>query len=128
MAKLQKKDWWGIAGVVVTLLTFLYLLHRSANAAPTVTNGDGTSPDTYYLTGNQPQPGSGSGSGGGLYFGPINVGGGCGCTSTPQATAAEIAANTVTNRALNQMVGSLPGYLQVQLSSNTNYAQPTDTY
>lgn len=131
MAKLQKKDVWGIAGVIVTLLTFLYLLARSNNAAA-VTNGAGQTPDTYYLTGTQGTPTSGNGSGGGLYFGPINVGGGCGCTQTNQATAGEIAAQTVTNAALNEMVGNLPGYLQVQLQPNsglvTGSEAPVDSY
>jgi hypothetical protein len=119
--KLGKKDWWGIAGVVVTLLTFLYLLTKSGSGTQTVVNGDGTTPDTYYLTGNQPAAGSSEYSPGNLSFGPINVGGGCGCTQANQATAAEVAAQTSANTALNNILGTLPGYLQVQLQPNSEY-------
>ena len=122
MAKLSKKEWGYIGGVVIVSLVILWLLYRKGQTMDIV-NGDGQKPDTNYLNYNIP-PINGNGLAlpnlGNVVVPPMNLNlGGCNqCYQSPYYSSPIELANALGSAgqpSIADAVSKLPNYMQVQL-------------
>lgn len=126
MAKLSKKEWGYIGGVIVVSLIILWLLYRKGQNVQ-VLNGDGKTPDTSYLNFNMPplnNDGLAMPQLGNVVVPPMNLNLGGGCNNCSQAnyysSPIELAnaLGDYGSDAVQKSLESMPNYVQVAVDQN----------